>query len=299
MIVPRIKSIDQSWASQLMQYNEQGRLELLRELGERQEGGTQLEYAMLADHCHDLGLLHYAMGSSYEQVRQYLTEAALAYLRVFRLRGTQPAFSATLVELPPVSPNLPATDSSESAMETHAGEVLRRPLHSPGESDYSLTNSRTGLRAMYLALTVGQQDLARRIAELVFDPVDATYIGPNSEVCTPNEQRLAYALKSHLLANSIENLQLMLVEHPQQCLAQAVVIKALNAQNPHAFLSALNQLLSEHQRWAKSDSHRLEGFLCLPGIGLSASGLLEGLIELESLPAENVYLPRPLLAKPG
>ena len=254
---------------------------------------------MLADHCHDLALFHYAMGSSYEQVRQYLAEAAVAYLRVFQLRGTQPALTATLVELSPVAPNLPAADLSEPTMETQAGAVLRRPLHLPGESDYSLTNSRTGLRAMYLALMVRQQDLAQRIAELVFDPVDATYIGPNSEVCTPNEQRLAYALKSHLLGNSIDNSQLRLVEHPQQRLAQAVMIKALNAKNPHPFLTALNQLLSEHERWAKSDTRQPESFLCLPGIGLSASALWSELIELESLPAENVYLPRRLLAKPG
>lgn len=297
---PRIKGIDVTWVTQLLQYNEQGRTELLREVEEQPEKGTQLTYSILADHCYDLGLLHYAIGSSYEQVGQYLREAARAYLRVFQLRGTQPAFTVTLVDLPPVAPILPAVDSSEVATEVPHGEVLKRALNLPGEVDYSLTNSRTGFRAILLGLLTPERDLAHNIAELVFDPVNADYIGPNSEVCTPNEQHVAYALKSYLLNDSAEaSVQLKVIEDPPEYMAhQVLMIQALIDKNPLGFLSGLKQLLREHRRWAEIDSHQYEGFLCLASLGLSAAALLAGVIALESLPAENIYLPLHLLPSP-
>ena len=296
----RIKDIDTTWATQLLQYNEQARAEVLHELSERLVESTQLLYSMLADHCYDLGLLHYALGSSYEQVGQYLTEAARAYFRVFQLRGTQSVFTATLVELPPVAPKYSATNSSELATETLRGEVLRSPLNLPGEVDYSLTNSRIGLRAMFLALISSERDLAHSIAKMVSDPVNATYIGPESEVCTPNEQSVAYAMKWYLLNNSVEaSVQLRGLEDPPEYMAhQASVIQALIDRNWSRFLSGLSQLLSEHRRRAEIDSHQVASFLCLPGLALSASALLAGLLGQESLPAREIYLPLPLLRKP-
>jgi len=297
MIVPRIKGIDQSWAAQLIQYNEQSRLELLRELGERPEGGTQLLYAMLADHCHDLGLLHYAIGSSIKQVRDSFANAAQAFLHVFELRGTQPNFDVTLVKLRPVSPSLSEMDDPENAANAQSTKVSSGPLRQRDRSDDSLTNSRTGLRAMYLALTVDQPDLARKIAKMVFDPSNATYIGPDSVVCTVNEQHLAYGLKLYLLEDPINaELQLRMIENEEPSVNhQATMIKALIDQNPQAFLSALNELLSDHRQQAESDTRGLEWFVSVPGLGLSAAALLAGIDGLESLPDENIYLPLSLL----
>ena len=68
----------------------------------------------------------------------------------------------------------------------------------PEEADASLTNSRRGLQTMELALACGAPDLARTLASLVWDRPNASYLGPGSVVCTPEEQHLAYALRDAL-----------------------------------------------------------------------------------------------------
>ena len=69
----------------------------------------------------------------------------------------------------------------------------------PHASDVSLTNSRRGLHALELALSGGAIDLAKRLAPMVWDPPDASYLGPGSVVCTAEDQHLAYALRDLLM----------------------------------------------------------------------------------------------------
>ena len=68
----------------------------------------------------------------------------------------------------------------------------------PEEADASLTNSRRGLQTMELALACALRILARTLAYLVWDRRNASYLGPGSVVCTPEEQHLAYALRDAL-----------------------------------------------------------------------------------------------------
>ena len=128
----------------------------------------QAQAVFLAGYCRDLGLLRYAEAARLEEVRQLLRRSTQYTLEVFRMR--------------------------------EAGQDEDPP------SDLSLTNSRRGLDAMELALASGALDLAKTLAPLIWDPPGASYLGPGSVVCTPEDQHLGYALRDILTGRSEEAL---------------------------------------------------------------------------------------------
>jgi hypothetical protein len=72
--------------------------------------------------------------------------------------------------------------------------------------DTSSTNSKDTMRPLCAALVAGKRETALYIAELLADAPDAGYIGPDSEVCTPDEQRIAYSFKYLILGDQKEAL---------------------------------------------------------------------------------------------
>lgn len=307
----RLGYVDPQWGGRMADYNDSARKELAREL----EGGegTQLDYTMLADHCLDLGLFRYALGAPLAAVREAFGDAARFYLRVFELRGTQPAFDATLVTLEAEAPRLPAVYEADEANETReAGETGeegkaeagRVALHEPGEVDHSLTNSKKGMLAACVALAAGREESARAVASLIGDPPGASYLGESSVVCTFDEQRLAYAFKALLTggggADSLARLELSdaataALRH------EAAMMRALGLRDAGLFLEGLEGLLREHRRAATAPDayHWPETYLSLHGLGLAVCALRAGLIETGQLPADDVYLPRDLLTGSG
>ncbi len=139
----------------------------------------QTSYSIASDNYMAVACYKYALGEPLEEVHSYLVKAATYMGRVFELRGTAPPFSVTVVTLDP------------------KGQVVdRRPLHKEGEVDYSTTNPVAGLTGLYLALIIGDMQLAQHVAGLIGDPENASYIGTDSEVCTPDEQHLAYGYQA-------------------------------------------------------------------------------------------------------
>lgn len=285
---PRHSYVDQHWAIQLMDYLRQARQELVRDIKSKQDEASQLDYILLAGYCRDLGLLQYAMGLPLPRVRDCFSEASQAYLKVFELRGSEDTFSAMAVSFVPES------------VDTEYPKVLeRQPVHPPRAKDYSLTNSRTGLLAMHLALTLRNSSVAQRIADLVWDPPNASYVDPNSVVCTPNDQLLAYSLRDYLLGNdeaAMSSLRLIEIRETE-IKHQTMMIWALVLRNQIMFLRELKSFLEWHQKNALNEENRKnpEFFLGLPGLGLCICALRANLVQLQVLPPNNAFLPIDLI----
>jgi hypothetical protein len=306
---PRLQNIDREWALQLVQFLDQqiaiaaidsgtsgfvqaakkGIDDLQREMKRKEDaaGASQVQYALLAGYYKDLALLRYVIGSHLNMVRADIATAAQAYWHVFRLRGTSPAFSAEIVTLH----DRPTGDETD--------HIERRELHDADEMDYSLTNSRTGLLAMYLAVIGEGQDMARRIAELVWDPPDANYIAPESVICTPDEQHLAYALKAYILGQDDRVLpELDLIrESGVDVRSQAMILRAIHSRNAQSFLEELSKQLAWHLKQAQRSENQKtpEYFLDIPGLALYALALHASII-LPGQKPDDIYLPVELLS---
>jgi hypothetical protein len=247
-----------------------------RKLRQTRESSLSADVTMLAAY-------HYALGEPLEGVADELREAAEAKLKVFELRGTEDPFPVTLVTLD--------IDSPPEAPEV----ISREPLHPPGSKDYSLTNSRSGLKAMYMALASGHVLVAQRLAQLIWDPPDADYIGDESEVCTPDDQHLSYAVKHYILGEEAKaHEELRRVGSGRQEIAlQVPVVRALLDGNGDGFLTVLHAYLKWHEREAKKKSNRTETdlYLSLSALGLSVLALRAGIVSIDQLPGGNPHFP--------
>ena len=144
----------------------------------------QTHYSLASSNCQQIGRFLYALGHPLSEVRNYLSEAASYMHKVFELRGTQNPFPVSAVTTNRMGRN-----------------IKRQSLQAPESADYSLTNPADGLQGLFLALIVGDLQLARSIAEMMWDPPDAEYIHPKSDVCTTDQQHLAYAIKHVVLGD--------------------------------------------------------------------------------------------------
>jgi hypothetical protein len=273
---PRLNYVDVQWARSVLAAFEQERADILDDTAASHSQLSQIEYVMLAEDCKDIGMLKYGLGYPLGETRVAFAEAAKAYLRVFELRGTQAAFEVTVVR----------------------GEEVK-PLREPGTTDDSLTNSRRGLQAMYIALIAGGETLARQIAAHIWDPPGATYIGPESEVCTPDEQQFAYALKALLLDKKSDALIHLHARRPasSSAQAQAEFIETLITNRKAEFIARLNDLLDWHhgQIVDAENQKNIDLFFSVPGLALCRRALGCGLTEPSELPEHEVFLPLGLL----
>jgi hypothetical protein len=247
-----------------------------RKLRQTRESSLVADLMMLAAY-------HYALGEPIQRTIDEFRQAAEATLKVFELRGTEPTFPASLVTLDSDSP-------------AEAPEVIsRESLHPPGSKDYSLTNSRSGLKAMYMALASGHVLVAQRLAQLVWDPPDADYIGEESEVCTPDDQHLAYAVKHYILGEDAKGHEELgrVKDGRQEVVLQVPLVRALLDRDGEAFIAALRAFLKWHEKEAKKKSKRTETdlYLSLPALGLTMLALRAGLITVDSLPTGNPHFP--------
>jgi hypothetical protein len=270
---PRHPHLDVAWARSTLRFCEEWLGELRAELAAAGAPAGQIELVLAVDLGRDAGLLRYALGDDLATVRRHLADAAEACERVFELRGLEPALDAVVVD----------------------GEDVRA-VHAPGARDHSLTNSRRGLLAMHLALAVGDRPLATRIARLVGDPPDASYLGDDSVVCTWEEQRLAYALRD-LLAGDPAGALAAPAAMPAGDLgaaAQAELLAALAARDGTAVRGALARLLAWHRAEAEheANAHDVRRLLSLPATALAALAVADGVVPGDALPRDEPYLAR-------
>ncbi|MDQ4136265.1 MAG: Imm49 family immunity protein [Pseudomonadota bacterium] len=269
--------VDQAWAAQVAEFCAEAYAEYAAAdpatLG-------QVDHVFAADYALDCAAVTHALGAGPNDVRTWIKRAAFVLGEVFRLGGTTPAFPATIVD-----------------------EDGPRSFAPPGARDASLTNSRRGLLAMQVALIAGDHHLVERIAATVGDPPNATYIGPDSEVCTPEEQGLAYALKAYLLGRQAVAFFYTagLTAAPPTVRQQALAIEALMGHEAGAFLAALDGLLSAHAATAGNPLNAREPrcLINLPALALAVLAIQSGVIDPDQVPTDDPYLPRTLLLPPS
>jgi hypothetical protein len=257
---PRLQDIDLDWAIQT-----RADLERSQDLP---EDSSQIDYWMHADRCFDLALFGYALGEPLDAVQSHLAAAARANLRLFKLRGTEHAMPL-----------------SEAGRKVRGADTI----------DYSLTNSRRGLLAIDQALISDQTDLARQTAMLVMDPPDADYIGEESEVCTPADQRIAYAMRD-LLGGDDAGAAAELFEMPFDSpshLHEARMINAVINRDGNAFIESLidRLMVSRIQASLPENRHKPELFLRYAELGLCAVARSRGVVMRHDLPRGDPSFP--------
>jgi hypothetical protein len=247
----------------------------------------QTRSAFLAGDSCIIGFNRYALGHPFGEVKDAFREASQAYLTVFNLRGTEPTFPVVVLTVDP-----------EKSQADPAFVIGERPLHPPGSKDYSNTNSKEGLRAVFSALIAGDTSLAVQLADRLWDPPNASYIHPDSEVCTPNEQHFAYAVK-YLLKGDDEKakkeIDKLRTRRGKEKWLPGVdqMLRGIVGRDVHLFRTGLDDVLFWHEREALKPKNNWDSdwFLCLYGFGLTLLAFQRKLVGIEQLPRDNVYLP--------
>jgi len=268
---PRLPGLDLPWAQRVERFCLDASVELAKEM--KDDG--QVEHALLATYQKDLGLVRYALGHPLAEVRWSLHVAAQAIQKVFALRGTTPALDVTVIE----------GTGEPNVHDAH-------PLHPPGSPDTSLTNSRRGRDGLHLALATGDGELVRALAPQVWDPEDASYLGPGSEVATPDDQALAYAWRGRLAGRDVPPIALS-PQASQGALLEAAALESISGRDAASFLSTLRRLVAWHAEQAVLEEHRHQPdwLLCLPGLALASLAVEEGSVKKDELPGDSPYLP--------
>lgn len=283
----RLKYIDTSFAKKVLLDFERSRDKVLQLIEQEPGVLAQTRYHSLWSNCKHIALYYYALGYPFDRVRAMFSEASEAILKVFELRGTEESFPVTILTV----------DCAKPPRES-LRIVGERPLSPPGVKDFSVTNSKTAFEGICGAFTARDHSAALRLAELMWDPPKANYVGPRSEVCTYNDQRLAYAVKSLLKGNG-EAVEAELAQIKALNVRQDPIIlltnlvRTLSRKDVPTFLTVLQDRLNWHQEAAtKPANHRRsEFYLDLYAIGLSAIAVRMGLIDKNNFFQENVYMP--------
>jgi len=254
--------VDAAWARDLAVFVRAA----IRAVPPPDEIDDQAQAALAAGYHRDLGLLRYADGAPLDDVRALVRRATEYTLALFRLRAP------------------------------------REPWRSADEVDESLTNSRRALEALELALAGGAPELATTLAPLVWDPPDATYIGPTSVVCTPEEQRLAYALRDLLTNTPSSEAIRALPDTEWRSAAQRArgwAMVSIAAHDPIALAVAIELLREVHAaavraRLAETGAlDRLDLLLDVPSLAYAALGRARlGDVPLRD---SDAYFPRALV----
>ena len=223
----------------------------------------------------------YALGEPLTEVNSHLRDAAVAKLRVFELRGQGEGFERELVTI-----TLDHTRDDVNSVERQTDRA-----------DGSLTNSRSGLDAIYMAMVSGQFLMAQRLAQLIGDPSDAPWVGADSDVCTWDDQRIAYAVRDYILGESgdpeaeLGNLS----NTDSRSAAEGSLVRAL-IEEPPKFAEALEAQMKWHRTEARKKRNRknTDYFLNLTALGLTALAIRNLGVAVADLP-QDAHSPLELL----
>ena len=249
---------------------------------------SQGDYVSFSTDMSMVGLYSYAMAYPLEQVLTALSRAAMNYVKVFELRGT------SYVEYV-------VFDGSEDPGDPQA--IIDSRSHvEKGEKDYSHTNPRKGYLAVCTALCAGEDEIAAKLAAMIWDPPDADYISSRSEVCTPGDQALAYGLREFMAGKEDEALEHLdrvrpRIRREDRIGYEREMLRAIIRKDASLFIENLDALLFKHDKTARHKYNRQDAnyYICLRGLALCKIALERGIVEREILPQNNPYLPLELL----
>jgi hypothetical protein len=252
---PRIRDLDVPFAAGRLQSFVEARAKAEDSLRANASKSPQASYAAIYLDCRYIAFYEFGLGYPVEKIRQSCAEAAHAALHVFELRGT-----------------------------------MECRVDRPGTKDYSLTNSHDCFETICMAMIAGEYELADKLAELMADPPDAEYIGPRSEVCTNNQQHLAYAVK-HLFRNDPDGIdqelrRIWTRKGEQQVGAVGKMVRGLAEKNDTLFGEGLLELLFFHRKAARLEDGP-QRFFSLAAVGLSVLAVQRGLLRKADLPPDD------------
>lgn len=233
----------------------------------------------------------YAIGYPLEYVKEAFAFAAEYELKVFKLRGTDPPFPACSLTYDPLYP--PGTP----------GSIVEEKKINPDKFDFSLTNSHTALMGFYYGYISGQHEIAEKIAESIWDPEKARYIGPRA-YCTMDHHHLAYSLRYYLAGEEDEAHDRLKIIFPdkgnQSVFLQSRMLKAILEKDPEEFLDSNQELIAYQKKWQKRkiSAGYPEFYLCTESLGLSELAVRRGLCDYEDLPQGDSCSPVELLTLP-
>jgi hypothetical protein len=250
-----------------------------------------------------VALYTYATGYPVELVREALSVAARAYVKVFERREMGSAYYLRRTFYSkPENQALPLSVTSDvDFMKKH------------GVKDYSTTASKEGIKAAYVILSAGDMVLAKELAALYWDPHNLEF---HPKKAALNLLHYAKALQNLLLGKGSEEVESELAQINIQrkdqvpLRFQREMIRAIAAKSRERFCKALDDLLAwfgplpeeewrkEQQACERGSSYVIEPevYLCLPAVGLSAWAVYQGVVKLDQLPTDNVLLPLELVS---
>jgi len=181
-------------------------------------------------------------------------------------------------------------DSFKKSVETEIAS--NRPGHGVSWDTFETT---------CVALAIGHSSAARKIAGFIADAPDANYIGRNSEVCTPEQQKVAYAFRDVYLGNPAPTLGDMgrisllwkVRGFPKDVAYVAGIVRAWSSSDKKGALESLSSLIQWHAH-AHDETDR-GGFLFLVPLGLSALLISCDLVSIDQLPQHDVRFPLEIL----
>ena len=280
---PRFPSITATLGADIMAHRQQNIDRALAGINEHPD--RQSNYRFLESAYEVMALEAYALGYEIGDVVRMFRDALEPRLRVLQLRGTTQYTRIT-----------PARTPGEQPVTT----VL---------TDFGSGCSWYGYESACRAHMLGLPGVAAEIAPLIWDPPDATYVGRRSEICTPEQQKLAYALRDlgiPAYAESRPHLKRIALAwrvrgFPKEIAYQAGLLQAIGDGNGAEFTNQLDQLLAWHSRMANREDNRFDRhrFLCLPALGLGAIALARQTIRIEDWPQDDIYLPLELIRHAG
>jgi hypothetical protein len=245
----------------------------------------QLNYRQLGGDNYVVACLLYALGYPLGEVSRALNDSAINYLQVFLLAGTEPAFPVKIATIEPGMPASSVVNLSELP-----------DLRARDDKDYSMSNSKDGLRAVFSAWAAKDTVTGDRLASLIYDPPEATYIGPVSQVCTTDEQLLAYAVRDYVLGKI----------DASRMFSEELLNKNAVAAGVRMQASILSCLLTKSNAKEKLlvylDWHRSEAqskmnlddpdfFLCTPALGLANLAMRAGHLSSKDAEIASPYFP--------
>lgn len=244
---------------------------------------TQIRYNTLATYSRALGLLSYALGHPTENICAFLRESVEASLRVVELRGTADSFPVIKVE---------------SEFPSHQLVRAETNKHKK-EKDFSLGNAKFSAESLCYAIALRQGTEASKIAELIWDPPGAPYVGDGRySVYTLKDQRIAYAIKAEFQnrhSTALSEIEEMRALSPPNKKAdlEGNLIEAMARHQASRFLESLSLLLGFHKKLATRKSNRDDSdyFICIVALGLAVVAERRGLVAESELPAEDPFFP--------
>lgn len=241
----------------------------------------QTRLASLADHLTDRALLLYAVGQPIELVRSALEAALVPRIEILEGRSSSDGFVFADVNLVP----------------RPTGGYLGRI--SMGAPDLSIGNAQFGHETLLIALSLGKVNEARSIAERIWDPPNAPYVGKgNFAVYDQSEQLLAYSAGNAILARGARSESalraLVWKASDSHVAAEASVLQSLVRGDSTKLIDALANLVRVHSALATmpQNRNRPEYFLCFAALGWGMHALDSRVLVRDEIPWDPHFAPR-------